>query len=86
MSLEQILQLDKIASSVKKIDLFVSQKTKFSKDYMKAITYKGIILHELGKTNEALKLLYEYVPDINKMDNEGVNPGVEDVSQITLNA
>ena len=84
MSLEQVLQLDKIASSVKKIDLFVSQKTKFSNDYMKAITYKGIILHELGKTNEALKLLYEYVPDINKMDNEGVIALCSAIIDITI--
>ena len=85
MSLDEILQLDKVASSVKKIDLFVSQKTKFSKEYMKAIAYKGIVLHELGKTNDALKLLYEYVPDINKMDSEGVISLCSSIIEITLN-
>jgi hypothetical protein len=84
MSLDEILQLDKVQSSVKKIDLFVSQKTKFSKDYMKAIAYKGLVLHELGKTNDALKLLYEYVPDITKMDSEGVIALCSSIVDVTI--
>ena len=83
-TLSEILQLDKVASSVKKIDLFVSQKTKFSNDYMRAISYKGLVLYELGKINDALKLLYEYVPDINKMDSEGVIALTSAIIEITL--
>ena len=84
LSLAEILQLDKVTSSVKKIDLFVSQKTKFSNEYMQAIAYKGLVLHELGKNNEALKLLYEYVPDLNKMDREGAIALTSSIIEITL--
>ena len=83
-TLEEILQLDMVQSSVKKIDLFVSQKTKYSKEYMKAIAYKGKILHELGKTNDALKLLYEYIPSIKAMDNESVIALTSSIIDITL--
>lgn len=83
-SIEEILQLDKIQSSIKKIDLFLSQKTKYSNDYMKALCYKASVLHCLGKTNEALKLLYEYVPQINIMDAEGVIVLTSQIIDITI--
>lgn len=83
-SIEEILQLDKIQSSIKKIDLFLSQKTKYSNDYMKALCYKASILHELGKTNEALKLLYEYVPQIQAMDIEAIIALTSQIIDITI--
>lgn len=51
---------------------------------MKAIAYKGLILHELGKTNDALKLLYEYIPSIKAMDNESVIALTSSIIDITL--
>lgn len=82
--IEEILQLDKIQSSIKKIDLFLSQKTKYSNEYMKALCYKGSILHELGKTNEALKLLYEYIPSLSVMDSEAVICLCSQIIDITI--
>ena len=83
-TLEEILQLDKNQSSIKKIDLFLSQKTKYSNEYMKAISYKANILYSLDKANDALKLLYEYVPTIQGMDNEGVIALTSEIIAITI--
>jgi len=85
-TLEEILQLDKIQSSIKKIDLFVSQKTKYSREFMLAIAYKGLVLHALGKTNDALKLLYEYIPDIQKIDSESAISLCSSIIEITIDA
>ena len=83
-TLDEILQLDKVQSSIKKIDLFLSQKTKYSNEYMKAISYKANILYSKEKANDALKLLYEYVPTIPGMDNEGIIALTSQIIDITI--
>lgn len=71
-SLVEILNLDKVQASIKKIDLYLVSQVKLSEEYIKALAYKAIILHTIGKSNEALKLLLQYVPDIKLMANNAV--------------
>ena len=72
MLLSEVLQLDKVQSSIKKIDLFLVSQEKLSNDYMKAYAYKAIILHAIGKNNEALKLLFTMVPLFKEIDSNGI--------------
>ncbi|MBQ9124356.1 MAG: EAL domain-containing protein [Acholeplasmatales bacterium] len=72
MILQEVLQLDKQQSSIKKIDLFLVGQIKLSDDYMKALAYKADILHAINKTNEALRLLFSYIPSLNAMKVDGV--------------
>ena len=72
MLLSEVLQLDKVQSSIKKIDLFLVSQEKLSDDYMKAYAYKAIILHAIGKNNEALKLLFTMVPLFKEIDSNGI--------------
>ncbi len=72
MILQEVLQLDKVQASIKKIDLFLSSQVKFSDEYIIALSYKAIVLHTIGKTNEALKLLFGIVPILNKIGTNGV--------------
>ena len=39
---------------------------------MEALAYKAIILHKIGKSNEGIRLLLQYVPDIKLMNNSAV--------------
>ena len=64
MTLNEVLELDKKQTSIQKINLFLSNQEKNSDDYVKALSFKAIILASLNKTDEALKLLYEYLPNI----------------------
>lgn len=57
MLLNEVLSLEKISSSVRQIDIFMSKQKPNSYDYLKALSYKCLILHSLGKTKEAIKLL-----------------------------
>ena len=72
MYLNEVLKLDKVSGSIKKIDLFLAGCNKKSSDYYKAFAYRNIILHSLGKTNDALKALYGLVMDFSKLDSESV--------------
>lgn len=72
MNLVEILQLDKVQSSIKKIDLFLVSQIKLSNEYLIALSYKASILHKMGKTNEALKLLFTMVPYFKEMDVDGI--------------
>lgn len=67
MYINEILQLDMTSSTIKKIDLFLASCNKKSIDYYKAISYKCLILHKLNKTNDALKLLYSFVSEFDKL-------------------
>ena len=71
-SLAEILNLDCVQSSIKKIDLFLVSQVKLSSEYMEALAYKAIILHKIGKSNEGIRLLLQYVPDIKLMNNSAV--------------
>ena len=72
ITLAEIAKLPNTVASVKKIDLFLSSAIKGSNEYIKATCYKCIILHKTGKTNDALKQLYLYIPEFNKLDSESV--------------
>ena len=71
-TLSEILNLNISAQSIKKIDLFLETLPKYSYEYMKSLCYKALMLDSLNKTNDALKLIYSYVPDIDKMENRSI--------------
>ncbi len=72
MILNEVLQLDKVQGSIKKIDLFLVSQIKLSDEYLIALSYKAIILHTIGKTNDALKLLFGMVPSFKEMGVNGI--------------
>lgn len=72
MVLQEVLQLEKTQGSIKKIDLFLVSQIKLSDEYIIALSYKAIILHTIGKTNEALKLLFNVVPSFKEMGVNGI--------------
>ena len=72
MFLNEVLELEKTSQSIKKIDLFLAGCNKKSIDYFKAFVYRNIVLHAIGKTNDALKALYGMVVDFPKMDSSHV--------------
>ncbi len=84
MELNEILKLDKVTASIKKIDLFLAGVSKKSLAYYQAFCYRNIILHALGKTNEALKALYSLVVDFNKMSDEVVIVICDAIIEITI--
>ncbi len=71
-SLAEILQLDKTQASIKKIDLFLLGQVKLSDEYQAALAYKALILHKIGKTNDALKYLFAEVPSFKIMSSRAV--------------
>ena len=72
MILSELLQLNKTNASINKIDLFINEQIKNSYEHLKALSYKAIILHSLGKTNEALRILYQYIPFFNEIETDGI--------------
>ena len=70
--IDDLLKLNSNKQSINKIDLFLSNEPKYSDDFMKALAYKAIIMHNQGDTNEALKLLFTYVNDIKELTYVGV--------------
>jgi len=68
MALQEILKLDKNQSSIRKIDFFLGTQVKLSNEYIMALAYKAEILHFLGKTNDALKILFNSVLEFKEMD------------------
>lgn len=72
ITLAEIAKLPMNVASVKKIDLYLGSSIKGSTEYIKALCYKCIVLHNIGKTNDALKLLYTYVPEFNRLDSDSV--------------
>ncbi|MGM9969039.1 MAG: diguanylate cyclase domain-containing protein [Anaeroplasma sp.] len=71
-TLAEILRLEKTQSSIKKIDLYLSSTIKLSDEYMTAISYKALVLHNIGKTNEGLRVLFSYIPDFKIMGHKAV--------------
>ncbi|MBQ6782468.1 MAG: EAL domain-containing protein [Acholeplasmatales bacterium] len=70
--LSEILNLNKTKASINKIDLFLESSEKNGYEYIMALCFKAEIIHELGNTNEALKLIYPYTADVAKMENRSV--------------
>ena len=84
MFLNEVLELEKTSQSIKKIDLFLAGCNKKSIDYFKAFVYRNIVLHAIGKTNDALKALYGMVVDFPKMDDEKIIVICDGIINITL--
>lgn len=84
MSLYEILKLDKVIGSIKKIDLFLAECDKNSPDYYQAFAYRAEILHTIGKTNDALKGLYGYVLDFKYMEDASVIFICDKIIKITM--
>ena len=84
MVLQEVLQLEKTQGSIKKIDLFLVSQVKLSDEYVCALSYKAIILHTIGKTNEALKLLFNMVPSFKEMDVNGIIAVCDGIIEICL--
>lgn len=72
MTLDDLLALDRNQTSIKKIDLFISSCNKYSPEYTKAVCLKAEVLHNIKKTNDALKLVYSLVPNFNDFENESI--------------
>ncbi len=72
MSLNEVLKLDMVQSSIRKIDLFLVSSIKQSDEYLAALAYKCIILHKIGKSNEALKLLFSQIPAFKEFGSNGI--------------
>ncbi len=84
MFLNEILQLDKTISSIRKIDQFLAQCDKTSKDYYMAFAYRTLVLHAIGKTNEALKLLYTQISNLQILPDEGILALCDAIIEITM--
>ncbi|MDE5715506.1 MAG: hypothetical protein K2I42_05170, partial [Anaeroplasmataceae bacterium] len=84
MYINEVLQLDKVSGSIKKIDLFLTGCNKRSMDYYKAYCYRNIVLHAIGKTNDALKSLYGMVVDFSKMEDDAIVCICDAIIQITM--
>lgn len=84
MYLNEILQLDKTMQSIKKIDLFLTSCNKKSLEYYKAFAYRNVILHSLGKTNDALKALYSTVNEFMKLGDQEIIAICDAIIDITL--
>jgi len=84
LTLAELVKLPKNNQSIKKIDLFMGSCVKGSNEYIKALCYKASILHKTGKTNDALKLIYSYVPEFNKLDNDSVIDICDEIMDICL--
>lgn len=84
MYLSEVLQLDKTMGSIKKIDLFLSGCNKKSIEYYRALCYRNLVLHAIGKTNEALKSLYSLAADFSKMEEEEILTICDAIIEITL--
>ena len=63
LSLSEILQLDMSNSSVKKIDSFLASETEYSDPYMRALSYKALMLHKLGETELAVSIISKYIKE-----------------------
>lgn len=84
MFLNEVLQLDKIPASIKKIDLFLSECDKKIPDYFIAFSYRAIVNHTIGRTNDALKALYGFVPDFPHLPEDAVIAVCDAIIDITI--
>lgn len=85
MTLNEVLNLAKKNESINKINIFLANTEKNSYDFIKALSYKAIILATLNKVNESLKVLYEYIPEVKNMTNEASIALCDGIIEITLN-
>ncbi len=86
MTIEEILELNKSIQSIKKIDVFLSNQNKTDLLYFKALCYKADILFEIGKINEAYKLLIQYNNQFSSMDEKCVIELCNEIIKISINS
>ncbi|MGM9972133.1 MAG: diguanylate cyclase domain-containing protein [Anaeroplasmataceae bacterium] len=72
MNLNEVLALEHVSSSVRQIDMFMSSKKPTSYEYIKALSYKCLVLHSINKTKEALKLLLQATVSFKSYPDEGI--------------
>lgn len=84
MEIKDILKLDKTNASIRKIDYFISNCSHKNLEYYQAFCYRNIILHYVGKTNDALKALYVLVPEFPKLSDDIVIVICDAIIEITL--
>ncbi len=72
MRLDEVLSLEIDKKSIRKIDMFLKDLDETSYDYLKAISYKAFILHQIDKTKDALKILLPLILNLKKYDNESI--------------
>lgn len=84
MLINEVLQLDMVSGSIKKIDLFLADCNKNSKEYYFAYSYRALIMHNIGKTNEALKALYTAVPNLEVLDDDSIVALCDVIIKITI--
>lgn len=84
MQLREVLSLNMVSGSIKKIDLFLAGTNKKSIEYYQAFCYRNLILHHLGKTNEALKAVYALVVDFPKLSDDIIIVICDAIIKITL--
>ncbi|MCR4898045.1 MAG: hypothetical protein K5892_02350, partial [Acholeplasmatales bacterium] len=84
MNLNEVLNLSKTESSIKKIDLYLSKSIMYSNEFMAALKYKAEIISFLGEPNKAIKMLADYMPYFDKMDNESIIITLDGIINITL--
>ncbi len=72
MTLNEVLSLDKVNTSVRQIDIYMSKQKQTSFEYLRALAYKCEILHFLNKTKDALRLLLPLKPYFDQFSNESV--------------
>lgn len=84
MYIKEVLQLNKVSGSIKKIDLFLAECDKSSTDYYVAFAYRAIIMHSIGKTNEALKALYSTIVNYSYLNDDSIVAICDAIIEITM--
>ena len=72
MTLDEVLSLEIDKKSIRKIDMFLKDLDETSYDYIKALSYKALILHKTDKTKDSLKILLPLVLNFKKYDNDAI--------------
>lgn len=72
MTLDEVLALEFEQKSIRKIDMFLSTQPQTSYEYIKALSFKCLILHSLEKDKDALKYLLVQTQFIPNLDNKSI--------------
>lgn len=83
MTLDEILALDKVASSIRYVDAFLSSQTK-DYAYYRALSYKALILHTIGKDMDATKILISVTPLFSSMTEDSICAIADGIIELAL--
>ena len=72
MTIEELFNLPRKKESLKKIDNFIAASSVDELCHHQALCIKALTLHEIGKTNDALKLILPKEAEFDSMDNDTV--------------